>query len=86
MQFTARALSDADFTSWVAKTKQSPDTLTADTYTLLKNPSDAGPVRYYGSMATTFTDIVHSSMGMEHGMSGMNMSDMEMGTTTAHQH
>jgi cytochrome o ubiquinol oxidase subunit 2 len=62
MQFTTRALADADWRAWIATARASGDALSSDTYTLLRKPSDAGPVRYYASVGMTFADIVNSYM------------------------
>jgi cytochrome o ubiquinol oxidase subunit 2 len=64
MQFIARAMSQSDFDAWVLHAQASPDALTPSTYSVLRRPSDAGPVQYYGSMSMGFNDIVHRYMPM----------------------
>lgn len=64
MQFTARAMSAADFDAWVAQARTAPDMLTGDAYASLRQPSDAGPVRYYGMVHMTLEDIVQASAPM----------------------
>jgi cytochrome o ubiquinol oxidase subunit 2 len=84
MTFTARALSESDWGVWVEHTKHAPDTLTAAEFAALAKPSDAGPVRYYGSMTISFMDVVHSFMpemtlpasSTASDMSGKPMSSM----------
>lgn len=66
MQFTARALPQTEFDAWVVNARASHDALTHDTYTALARPSDAGPVRYYGVVSMTITDIVNSYMPEHH--------------------
>lgn len=56
MRFKARAMSAADFDAWVTNAKQAP-MLTMEEYQSLRQPSDAGPVRYYGMVHMTFADI-----------------------------
>ena len=64
MRFTARAMNAADFNAWVAQARQSPDSLTKETYASLRKPGDAGPVRYYGMAAMTFEEIEQFYMPM----------------------
>jgi cytochrome o ubiquinol oxidase subunit 2 len=47
MQFTAKAMSDADFAAWVTHAQQSNDVLTSDSYSALRQPSDAAIVNTY---------------------------------------
>lgn len=56
MRFKARAMNASDFDAWVANAKQAP-MLTQQEYQTLRQPSDTGPVRYYGMVHMTFADI-----------------------------
>lgn len=62
MRFAARAVEPADFETWVATVRNSPDVLTQPSYQMLATPGDPGPVRYYGAIGITYTDIMHASM------------------------
>lgn len=75
MQFTAHAMNDAGFDAWVANARQSP-MLTPEDYAVLRQPSDAGPVRYYGMVHMTFEDIENLYMPMQ----------MESGESAPHAH
>lgn len=66
MRFSARAMSDAEFSAWVANAGKSKDVLTKDAYEALRAPGDAGPVRYYGSVRMTFADIIDRYMPLGH--------------------
>jgi cytochrome o ubiquinol oxidase subunit 2 len=68
MQFTARAMNETDFDAWVATAKQSGP-LSSETYDVLRTPSDAGPVHYFGTVSMTFADIVSRYMPMHMDMS-----------------
>ena len=60
MRFIARAMSEADFTSWVAKARDASEALTLSSYRVLARPSEDVPVRYYGSVAPTlYHDILN---------------------------
>ncbi|MDB5195453.1 MAG: Ubiquinol oxidase, subunit [Parcubacteria group bacterium] len=77
MSFTARAMDQSDFDAWVAQAKQA-EALSSGTYSSLRVPSDAGPVRYYGSVDMTFADILDLYMPMR-----MDMT-MPMGSSMMH--
>jgi cytochrome o ubiquinol oxidase subunit 2 len=62
MQFSVHALDEAGYEEWVAHAKQSPDMLTAGSYSELRAPGDAGPVHYYGMIHMTIDDILNSYM------------------------
>ena len=47
--FEAIAMSDQDFEAWVAKARQSPDSLDAAAYEQLAKPSELHPVTYYAA-------------------------------------
>jgi cytochrome o ubiquinol oxidase subunit 2 len=78
MKFTARVLSDADYQAWVLKANQSADVLSKESYDALKQPSDAGPVRYYGMVHMTFSNIVDSFMAGPAGPAPSSMPGMTM--------
>ncbi|WP_168394923.1 cytochrome o ubiquinol oxidase subunit II [Erwinia amylovora] len=87
MKFKAIATPDeATFDQWVAKAKQSPDTLmTMDDFTKLAAPSENHPVEFFSSVKPElFKDIIGQfqmnhggSMEMSHGKGheGMDMSN-----------
>lgn len=50
MNFGFRSLSDQGFDEWVAKAKAAQTLLNRDAYLKLERPSEAEPVRYYGSV------------------------------------
>ncbi len=77
MQFTARAMGAGDFDAWVAQAHASGAALTPSAYATLRQPSDAGPVAYYGSVTETFEDIVNSFMPYM-ASSSMDMRGMDM--------
>jgi cytochrome o ubiquinol oxidase subunit 2 len=60
MQFHARAMGETEYANWVAEVKASPESLNQETYTALANPSDTGPVRHFGIVSMSLTDIVKS--------------------------
>jgi cytochrome o ubiquinol oxidase subunit II len=60
MNFTARAMSAADFASWVERARASPRALTLASYRELARPSEKVPVAYYGSVEpTVFHDALN---------------------------
>jgi cytochrome o ubiquinol oxidase subunit 2 len=57
--FEAVALSEDDFDAWVAKARQSPDSLDAAAYEALAKPSAKHPVTYYSAVEPNlFGDII----------------------------
>jgi cytochrome o ubiquinol oxidase subunit 2 len=56
MTFTFRSLSQQGFDEWVAKAKASPTPLDRAAYLKLDKPSEAEPVRYYGSVENGLYD------------------------------
>lgn len=58
MDFTVRAVSSADFSSWISSAKNAPQQLTTATYQELARPSDNVPVTYYASVPTGFYDNI----------------------------
>ncbi len=60
MQFTAKALNQADFDAWVQKARASSQGLTMQAYRQLAQPSERVPVSYYGSVQpTVFHDVLN---------------------------
>lgn len=62
MTFTTRVMSESDYQGWVAGAKQSTEVLSPDSYQTLRQPSEAGPARYYGIVRMRLSDIVNSFM------------------------
>jgi cytochrome o ubiquinol oxidase subunit 2 len=62
MQFTAKAMTAENYASWIAAARNTQSALSNDAYALLRAPSDAGPVRYFGQVGVTFADIANSYM------------------------
>ncbi|MFZ9035362.1 MAG: ubiquinol oxidase subunit II [Francisellaceae bacterium] len=63
MQFYAKATSEQDFDNWIAKVKTTPTVLTMTAFDMLKKPSVANPVTYYGSVEKgLFNDVMMSYM------------------------
>jgi cytochrome o ubiquinol oxidase subunit 2 len=58
MRFTANAISDGDFGTWVQRVKRSTSTLDATMYDELAKPSDAGPAIYYASVDKDLFDKI----------------------------
>lgn len=50
MKFTAKSVSDDDFSAWVASVKQAPSALTLDGYNRLAEPSENNPAASYSSV------------------------------------
>ena len=68
MNFKTYASSQFDFNNWVAKVKQSSDTLTQDTYADLTKPSEDHGVHYYSIVdAALFDSIVNKYMSAQMG-------------------
>jgi len=78
MKFKAIATpDDATFEQWVAKAKQSPDTLnTMDDFTKLAAPGENHPVEYFSSVKADLFKSVIDQFQMNHGGS-MEMSHGE---------
>jgi cytochrome o ubiquinol oxidase subunit II len=66
--FEAIATSDEDFEAWIAKVKESPDTLDAAAYEELAKPSELHPVTYYATFEPDLFDRIIASYagGMHH--------------------
>lgn len=59
MTFSAKSVTQSDFTSWVASIKHSPQTLTHETFQTLSKPSENNPPAFYSSTESNlFTTIV----------------------------
>jgi cytochrome o ubiquinol oxidase subunit II len=50
MRFTFHGMSDGDFNQWVQRARSAGDALSREAYVKLEQPSEADPVRYYGSI------------------------------------
>ncbi len=62
--FDAVATSEEDFETWVAKVRDSSETLDRATYDALAKPSIEHPVTYYATVETNlFDEIIESYMG-----------------------
>jgi cytochrome o ubiquinol oxidase subunit 2 len=72
MHFAVRALHQADFNEWIARARNSPQSLSDATYAALAKPSTSTPVQYYETMSLDFGNIVHQSMGMSNEHAGMH--------------
>ncbi|MEW9698728.1 ubiquinol oxidase subunit II [Paenibacillus sp. SI8] len=78
MTFDVNATSQADFDSWVAKTKQSPQALTMESYEKLAKPGKSG-VQYFSSIPDglfqyVVTKYTHGQMN-HGGHGGMDMKE-----------
>jgi cytochrome o ubiquinol oxidase subunit 2 len=58
MTFTARATTDADFTTWVQAVKSSNTKLDANTYYTLEKPSYDNPITTYASVQNHLFDNI----------------------------
>lgn len=75
MTFTTKSVSAADYAAWLKTVKNSPNKLTATTYSQLSKPTDGYPVTYYSSaQAGLYNDIIMKYMAPGGGMSGGTMS------------
>jgi cytochrome o ubiquinol oxidase subunit II len=81
MNFTAKAVSIADFNSWVMNIRASNRPLTANTYSTLAASSTYNPVSYYSSVDPDLYNTVMMNYMMPHtaqSMGSMPMSGMDM--------
>lgn len=71
-QFAVKAVSDAEFESWLAVVRESPDMLDAQAYATVAKPSEKAPVAYFASAETgLFDKIIEKYLGpMAHGEMG----------------
>lgn len=58
MTFTAKAVSQSDFVAWLQKVKQSPNTLTTNSYAQLAKPSTNVPVSVYSHEQSSLYDTI----------------------------
>jgi cytochrome o ubiquinol oxidase subunit 2 len=58
MNFAFRSLTQQGFEEWVAKAREAGARLDRDAYLTLEKPSEAEPVRYYGSLETSLFDAI----------------------------
>ncbi len=64
MSFTARAMSAADFASWVKNARAAPGALTLASYRALARPSEDVKVRYYSAVAPgLYHDVLNQCTG-----------------------
>jgi len=86
MNFEAKAVSEDDFSAWIASVKASSPTLTRDSYQTLAVTSSNNPITYYSMVdSSLYTSIINSYMTPQDASTstdGMNMNDMPMGTMT----
>ena len=77
MKFMAYATSPEKFAEWVAKVKQSPDSLQWADYKALAKPSEQNPVAYYSSVKPDlYQDIINQFMGSEMKHAPMHSEEM----------
>jgi cytochrome o ubiquinol oxidase subunit 2 len=80
MTFTVRSVTQNDFGSWVSKVKQSPQTLSLNTFNSLAKPSKELPPIYYSSTADNlFTTIVMKYMAPQKTNQGKTVSSAMQG-------
>lgn len=58
MNFNFRSLPADGFTQWVANARAAGGSLDRDAYLTLEKPSEAEPVRYYGTVANGLFDVI----------------------------
>jgi len=58
MHFQFHGMAESDFDAWVARVRQSDQTLSRVAYLQLEAPSERDPVRYYGSVAEGLYDAI----------------------------
>lgn len=76
MAFTARAVSEDDFTNWVQSVRGMSQPLDASSYAALAAPSEYNPIAYYSSVAgDIFNDNIMKYMMP--AMQGDSMNDMQ---------
>lgn len=78
MKFTAKAVTSAEFNTWVSGLKSAPGTvLNLDEYNRLAHPSENEVARYYSSVDDAlYTDIVHKFMAPPGTHADMRQGDM----------
>ena len=72
--FAVKAVSEAEFETWLGMVRESPDRLDAATYAEVAKPSEKAPVSYFASAeAGLFDKIIEKYMGpMAHGEMGQS--------------
>lgn len=79
MTFTAKAVSNADFASWVKSNQKAPKVLNQQAYHKLAKPSESNPVAYYSSVPNgIFNDIIMKYM-MPSGTPAMHTNRLTSG-------
>jgi cytochrome o ubiquinol oxidase subunit 2 len=58
MEFTVRSSSQADFDSWLASVRQSPNVLNSETYSTLIKPSENVLPNYYSGVESSLYDTI----------------------------
>lgn len=82
MRFKVHATDEATFEDWIAKAKESPDTLDAESYLTLTEPSENVPPAYFGNVSgVLFHDIVN--MCVRQGTTCMDEIMMQDARTAA---
>lgn len=72
MHFVAKSMSKKDLNSWVKSSKQSPESLTSNTYQELAEPSKNNPVQVYSSVQPGLYDsVLEKYMPYGHTMNSM---------------
>lgn len=69
MAFTARAVSDQEFGSWIASIKASSTPLTQSSYEALAQPSEYNPIAYYAPVQDVFDATMMKYMSAGSAMS-----------------
>jgi cytochrome o ubiquinol oxidase subunit 2 len=86
MTFTARAVSDSDFSEWVSSIKASSTPLTMVSYATLAQPSEYNPIAYYAPVDDIFDADIMKYMApgssMDMNMNGPD-STMDEPTTSS---
>lgn len=62
MRFATRAVSPADYTTWVGEVRRSGGALTSDSYEQLRAPATAKPASYAVAQAGLYDDVVNKFM------------------------
>jgi cytochrome o ubiquinol oxidase subunit 2 len=73
MNFSFRGVSSQGFDDWIAKAKADASSLTRDSYVQLEKPSEANPVKYYGSVES---GLYNAILGLCVGADQMCISEM----------
>ena len=73
MNFNFRGVSTQGFDEWIAKARADASSLTRDAYVQLEKPSEANPVKYYGSVES---GLYNAILGLCVGADQMCVSEM----------